>query len=101
MATGTITRVKRGRVADGVDTLLVDTGPHDWFAHFGEPIRVVAPRHSRYQSGDVITAIGWYDGWCELDDGAGIATRYPCLVAAGVVRASPVSGPDGALNGGP
>ncbi len=87
VATGTVARVKRGLVESGVDTLLVDTKPNDWFRYMGETVRVVAPRNIRYQSGDVVTAIGWYDGWCELNDGAGLSTRYPCIIAAGVVSA--------------
>jgi hypothetical protein len=93
VVTGTIGRVRKGLVQSGVDTLLVDTKPHDWFGYFGDPVRVVAPRHARYQSGDIVQAIGWYDGWCEIDDGAGLSARYPCLIAAGVVQHGAVAAP--------
>jgi hypothetical protein len=84
VATGAISRVKRGRIDSGVDALFVDTKPDKWFGYMGEPIRIVAPKHLSFQSGETITAIGWYDGWCEVGDDAGLSQRYPCLIAAGV-----------------
>jgi hypothetical protein len=85
VATGAIFRVRRGRIDSGVDSLFVDTKPDPWFGYLGEPIRVVAPKHLSFQSGETITAIGWYDGWCEVSDDAGMSQRYPCIIAAGVV----------------
>jgi hypothetical protein len=85
VATGVVSQVKRGRSSSGVDTLYVDTKPDDWFGYMGDPIRVVAPKHRSYQSGDTVTAIGWYDGWQEIGDDAGLSTSYPSLIAAGVV----------------
>ena len=85
VAEGTIYRVRRGRIASGTDVLFVNTKPDEWFGYMGEPVRILAPRNARYQSGDTITVIGWYDGWCDVDDDAGSSTAYPCVIAAGVV----------------
>ncbi|MEE8440331.1 MAG: hypothetical protein V3S41_01320 [Spirochaetia bacterium] len=85
VATGAIFRVRRGRIDGGVDTLFVHTKPDAWSGYLGEPIRVVAPKQLSYQSGETITVIGWYDGWCEVADDAGQSREYPCLIAAGVV----------------
>jgi hypothetical protein len=84
---GAVFRVKRGRSATGVDTLFVNTRPHDWFGYLGDPVRIVAPKYRSYQQGETVSAIGWYDGWCDVNDDAGITRRYPCIVAAGVVPA--------------
>ena len=83
--TGAIYRVRRGRIASGVDMLFVHTKPDPWFEYMGAPVRIVAPKHLRYQTGETITAIGWYDGWCEVSDDAGGLSAYPCLIAAGAV----------------
>lgn len=87
VATGGVGRVRRGRSASGVDTLFVDTQPHDWFGYLGESVRIVAPKSRSFQTGDTVSAIGWFDGWCEVDDDAGLLVLYPCINAAGVVTA--------------
>ncbi len=84
VATGVIFRVRRGRISSGVDVLFVHTKPDRWFTYLGEPLRIVVPNNRNYQSGETITAIGWYDGWSEVSDDAGLSTTYPCLIAAGV-----------------
>lgn len=85
IVTGTIFRVRRGRIDSGVDMLFVHTKTDSWFEFLGEPIRISAPKHLTYQSGDTVTAIGWYDGWREVSDDAGLSLAYPYLIAAGVV----------------
>lgn len=82
---GSVYRVRRGRIESGTDVLFVNTKPDKWFGYMGDPVRVVAPRNAGYQSGDTVTAIGWYDGWCDVSDDAGLSSRYPCVIAAGVV----------------
>jgi len=84
VATGAIFRVRRGRISSGVDVLFVHTKPDPWFTYLGEPLRIVVPNNRNYQSGETITAIGWYDGWSEISDDAGLSSAYPCLIAAGV-----------------
>ena len=85
VVTGAIYRVRRGRIDSGVDMLFVHTKPDPWFEYMDEPVRIVAPKHLRHQTGETITAIGWYDGWCEVSDDAGGSSAYPCLIAAGTV----------------
>jgi len=85
---GMIYRVRHGRSDTGVDTLFVDTKPDDWFRYLGEPVRVLAPKNRTYQQGDLVSSIGWFDGWCDVSDDAGLSTSYPCVVAAGVTPAS-------------
>ena len=85
VVTGAISRVSRGRIESGTDILIVHTQPDTWFGYMGEPIHIVAPKNLNYQSGETITTIGWYDGWCEVSDDAGGSSSYPCLIAAGVV----------------
>lgn len=84
VATGVVFRVKRGRIESGTDALFVHTKPDAGFGYMGEPIHIVAPKNLNSQSGETITAIGWYDGWCEVSDDAGGSSTYPCLIAAGV-----------------
>lgn len=89
VATGTIFRIRRGRIDTGTDTLFIDTRPDTWFGYLGDPVRIVAPKHLTLQSGDTVSAIGWYDGWCEVSDDAGLSHAYPCVIAAGVTVTAP------------
>lgn len=86
VVSGAINRIRHGRIDSGTDVLFVDTSPDKWFGFMGNPIRVVAAKHLRFQSGEQITALGWYDGWCEVSDDAGLTNSYPCVIAAGVTR---------------
>lgn len=85
VATGMIYRVRPGRFDGGVDTLFVDTKTDKWFGYMGNQVRIIAPKRRGYQSGETVRAIGWYDGWCEISDDAGLSTSYPCIIAAGVI----------------
>ena len=82
--TGSITRVIRGRIASGTDTLFVDTAPDIWLSYLGNPVLVTAPRSTANRVNNVVRLIGWYDEWCSIDDEAGTAAEYPCVSAAGV-----------------
>lgn len=82
--TGSITRIIRGRIVQGTDTLYVDTAPDIWLEHLGDPVRVAAPRSTAYRVGNVVRIIGWFDDWCEVTDDAGTIEEYPCVQAAGV-----------------
>lgn len=81
---GTINRITRGRVSSGMDTLYVATKPDDWLGHVGDDVRVEAPRLRRYQTGETVTVLGEYQGWCTENDGAGIARDYPCVSASAI-----------------
>jgi len=82
--TGTISRVRWGRVESGTDTLFVATRSDDWLGHVGDEVRVEAPRTRRYRSGQTLAIVGEYEGWCREDDGAGMTREYPCVAASGV-----------------
>ncbi len=83
---GTINRIVRGRVESGVDTLFIATKPDDWLGHVGDEVRVEAPRLRRYETGETVTVLGEYQGWCTENDGAGISRDYPCVSASAVRR---------------
>ncbi|MFW6312801.1 MAG: hypothetical protein ACOC2N_02845 [Spirochaetota bacterium] len=82
---GTISRITRGRVKSGTDTLFIATRPDGWLGHVGDEVRVEASRSRRHEAGETVTVVGRYTGWCtEDDDGVG-SRDYPC-VSASVVR---------------
>lgn len=85
---GTIARIEWGRVEANEDLLYVATRPDHWIGHSGDVVRVEAPRHRRFRTGDTITVLGRYEGWCTVSDGAGLSVDYPCVEAAGVRLAS-------------
>lgn len=82
--TGSITRIIRGRIALGTDTLYVDTAPDMWLAHLGDTVRVTAPRSTANRVSNVVRIIGWFDEWCTVTDDAGAVEEFPCVQAAGV-----------------
>lgn len=81
---GTINGITRGRIASGTDTLYVATRADDWLGHVGDDVRVEAPRLRRYETGETVTVLGRYEGWCTGNDGAGISRDYPCVSAFAV-----------------
>ncbi|TFH06292.1 MAG: hypothetical protein E4H09_00535 [Spirochaetales bacterium] len=80
---GTVTRVVPGRVESRRDVVYLDTRPDSWMTHMGDTVMVDLPRHRRYQVGDTLTILGWFDKYCPVDDGAGLRREYPCIVGAG------------------
>jgi len=84
VVSGTVNRIRHGRIESGTDALFVDTKPDRWFGFMGDSVRIVAPKHLKLQSGETITAIGWYDGLASISDDAGLTHSYPCVIAAGV-----------------
>jgi len=80
---GTINRIVRGRVESGVDTLFVATKRDPWLGHVGDDVRVEAPRLRRYQTGETVTILGAYRGWCTGNDDGG-ARDLPCVSASAI-----------------
>jgi hypothetical protein len=80
--TGTVTAITWGRIESGRDLLRVDTRPDDWMGHLGDSVTVDMPRHRRFQVGDTIRVIGWYNGFCSSTDTGQSVTR-PCILATG------------------
>ena len=89
MLIGTVAGVEWGRVQSGRDSVRVDTKPNEWTGHLGETVVVDMPRHRRYQIGDRIRVIGWFDQICPAIDHSGGTTVSPCISAAGARIVAP------------
>ena len=80
---GTVSRTIWGRVASGMDTLVLATRVDDWLGHMGEEVLVEAERRRRYPPGEQLSIVGRYEGLCR-PDGDPTARTYPCITALGV-----------------
>lgn len=85
---GTVSRVIWGRVATGVDTLVVSTREDRWIGHSGDDIMVRAPRRNRPQAGTRVEILGRYHGLCTKEALPGASGDYPCVTAV-TVRLQP------------
>ncbi len=81
---GTVSRVIWGRVATGIDTLVVATREDQWMGHSGAEITVRAPRHRRPQTGAQVQILGRYDGLCTVEAQPGVSGEFPCVTAVTV-----------------
>ena len=85
---GTVSRVIWGRVATGVDTIVVSTREDRWIGHRGDDIMVRAPRRHRPQAGTRAQILGKYDGLCTMESQPVASRDLPCLTAV-TVRLQP------------